>query len=61
MNLRLLLAVLTACQIVLAQKSGTETNIPSPGMKEVQVPFSSLKSTAAFKVGGTCRLGPCYG
>jgi virginiamycin B lyase len=53
MNLRLLLAVLTACQIVLAQKPGTATNIPIPGMKEVQVPFSSLKSIAAFKVGGT--------
>jgi hypothetical protein len=53
MKLKLLLVVLTACQVVLAQTSGTDSNIPRPGVKEVQVPFTSLKSIATFKVGGT--------
>jgi virginiamycin B lyase len=53
MKLRLLLVVLTACEVVLAQTSGTGSNVPRPGVKEVQVPFASLKSIATFKVGGT--------
>lgn len=53
MKLKLLLLVLTACQGVLAQTSGTEWNVPKPGVKEVQVPFASLKFTARLKVGRT--------
>ena len=52
MKLKLLLVVLTG-QIALAQTSGTKPNIQRPGVKEVQVPFASLKSVATFKVGGT--------
>jgi virginiamycin B lyase len=53
MKLKLLLAVLAAGHVVLAQTSGTESNVPRRGVKEVQVPFSSLKSAATFKVGET--------
>lgn len=53
MKLRLLLVVLTACQVVLAQTSGTEPQVPKPGVKEVQVPFASLKPVATFRVGQT--------
>jgi virginiamycin B lyase len=53
MKLRLLLVVLATGQAVLAQTSGTESKVPSSGLKEVQVPFASLKSSATFKVGKT--------
>jgi len=53
MKLKLLLFVLTACQVALAQTSGTESKVPRPGVKEVQVSFASLKSIAMFKVGRT--------
>ena len=52
MKLRLLLIVL-AGQIALAQTCGTKPYVQRPGVKEVQVPFASLKSVATFKVGGT--------
>ena len=51
MKLKLLLVVLAAGQGVLAQTSGTPSNVPRPGLKEVQVPFASLKSSATLKVG----------
>jgi hypothetical protein len=53
MKLTVLFIVLTACQVALAQTSGTESLVPMPGVKEVQVPFASLKSIATFKVGRT--------
>ena len=53
MKLRLLLVALLAGQGVLAQMTGPETKIPKPGVKEVQVPFASLKPLATLKVGGT--------
>jgi virginiamycin B lyase len=53
MKPKLLLIALTAGQVVLAQTSGTGSDVPKPGVKEVQVPFASLKPTATFKVGGT--------
>jgi len=53
MKLRLLLVALTACHFVLAQTPGTEPKVPKPGVKEVQVPFASLKPVATFKVGET--------
>ena len=51
MNLRLLLVVLMTCRALRAQNSVTDWNIARPGVKEVQVPFASLKMTAKFKVG----------
>lgn len=52
MKLKLFLIPLTA-QIALAQTSGPSPNVQRPGVKEVQVPFASLKSVATFKVGKT--------
>jgi virginiamycin B lyase len=53
MKWKLLLVVLAAGHAVLAQTSGTDSNVPRLGLKEVQVPFASLKSSATFKVGKT--------
>jgi len=50
---KLLLIVATICLTQLAQASGAEQKIPQPGVKEVQVPFSSLKPSATFKIGKT--------
>ncbi len=35
------------------QTSGPAAKMSKPGVKEVQVPFASLKPTAVFKIGGT--------
>jgi hypothetical protein len=48
MKWKLLLVVLSAGHAVLAQTSGTDSNVPRLGLKEVQVPFASLKSSATF-------------
>jgi hypothetical protein len=53
MRLKILLVVLAACYVAAAQTSATESNVPRPGVKEVQVPFASLKPSATIKVGGT--------
>ncbi len=53
MRLRLLPLLLTACGVTLPQTPVTEPNIPKPGVKEIQVPFASLKPVATFKVGQT--------
>jgi len=53
MRLKLLLVLLMGCQVVLAQTSGTESRISRPGVKEIQVPFASLKPSATLKVGST--------
>jgi len=37
----------------LVAQSAPESNTPKPGVKEVQVPFASLKPSAMIKVGGT--------
>jgi virginiamycin B lyase len=39
--------------IVAAQTSSAEWNVQKPGVKEVQVPFASLRPSATIKVGGT--------
>jgi virginiamycin B lyase len=53
MKLKLFLVALAAGQAVLAQTAGTGSNVPRPGVKELQVPFASLKSIATFKIGKT--------
>jgi virginiamycin B lyase len=45
-----LLAVLT---IPLMQGSGTERSIPKPGIKEVQVSYTSIRPSVTIKIGGT--------
>lgn len=51
MKLKLLLVLITASQLVIAQ-TPAEPKVPKPGVKEVQVPFASLKPSATFQVGG---------
>jgi virginiamycin B lyase len=51
MNLRLLVVVLLTCNALKAQTPATDWNIARPGVKEVQVPVTSLKIAAKFKVG----------
>src|ERR1039457_2978555 len=53
MRLKILLVVLAACYVAAAQTSATESNVPRRGVKEVQVPFASLKPSVTIKVGGT--------
>jgi virginiamycin B lyase len=53
MSRSLLLLLIATCGIVSAQNAGAEWNVPKPGIKEVQVLFSSIKPTATIKVGGT--------
>jgi hypothetical protein len=53
MRLKILLVVLAAGYVAAAQTSATESNVPRPGVKEVQVPFASLKPSATIKIGGT--------
>jgi virginiamycin B lyase len=54
MKLRLLLVLLIASQALSAQTPAAAPNLPpKPGVKEVQVPFASLKPIATFRVGKT--------
>jgi hypothetical protein len=45
--------ILLGCQFALGQASGGEPKVVRPGVKEVQVPFASLKPFTTFKAGGT--------
>ncbi len=50
----LLLLLIAVCETVSAQNASAEwKNLRKPGIKEVQVPFASIKPTATLKVGGT--------
>ena len=51
MNARKLIVSLLT--IVLMQSSAIGQSIPKPGIKEVQVPYSSLKPSVTLKIGGT--------
>jgi virginiamycin B lyase len=53
MSRSLLFLLIATCGTVSAQNSGVEWNRRKPGIKEVQVPFASIKPTATIKVGGT--------
>ncbi len=53
MKRKLVLMVMMGCLAVLAQTSQAQSVVPKPGVKEVQVPFASLKPIATFKVGKT--------
>jgi len=39
--------------ILLGQISGCERSVPRPGVKEVQVPYSSIKPSVTINIGGT--------
>jgi virginiamycin B lyase len=49
----LLLLLIAMCGTVPAQNSSAESNVPKPGVKEVQVSFASIRTSATVKVGGT--------
>jgi len=51
--LKLFLLLLAGNGAVLAQAPATDGDVPRPGIKEVQVPFASLRPNATFKIGGT--------
>jgi len=50
---KIFVIVTTVFLTILAQASGAERKIPQPGVKEVQVPFQSLRPSATFKIGKT--------
>jgi len=45
--------LLTGLTILLVQSSGCERSVPKPGVKEVQVPYSSIKPSVTICIGGT--------
>jgi virginiamycin B lyase len=47
------LLLIVACGTAAIQTSIAQSTISKPGIKEVQVPFASIKPTATIKVGGT--------
>jgi virginiamycin B lyase len=51
--LRLVLLLFAADGAALPQAPATDGSVPRPGIKEVQVPFASLRPNATFKIGGT--------
>jgi virginiamycin B lyase len=51
--LRLFLFLFAAYGAVLAQTPAADTHVPRLGVKEVQIPFASLRPSATFKIGGT--------
>jgi virginiamycin B lyase len=53
MKVALALIVAASTLAIVAQTPGSEWNMPKPGVKEVQVPFASLKPSATIKIGGT--------
>jgi streptogramin lyase len=51
---RLLILLMALCGAATPQTSGTQGKTPKkPGVKEVQIPFESLKPSATFKIGET--------
>lgn len=49
----LVFVVLASAFGTVVAQSATESNLPKPGVKEVQVSFASLKPSATIKLGGT--------
>jgi virginiamycin B lyase len=50
---KLLLLLLSSTGAVIAQTSSTDWNVPKLGVKEVQLPFASLKPSATIQIGRT--------
>src|SRR5271157_5051050 len=54
LNRKLLHSVVAAICLTLAvERFNGEDQVSKPGLKQVQVPFSSLKPSATFKIGKT--------
>jgi virginiamycin B lyase len=50
---KFVISVLAALTILPMQIFGTDRSVQKPGIKEVQVPYSSLKPSVTIKIGGT--------
>jgi virginiamycin B lyase len=50
---QIFLLLTVADGVVLGQAPTLVGNVARPGVKEVQIPFASLRPTATFKIGGT--------
>jgi virginiamycin B lyase len=50
---KFVIPLLTGLTIVLVQISGCKRSVPKPGVKEVQVPYSSIKPSVTISIGGT--------
>jgi virginiamycin B lyase len=50
---KFVLLVFAGLTILIMQTSGSERSVPKPGVKEVQVPYSSIKPSVTIKIGGT--------
>jgi virginiamycin B lyase len=50
---KFVLLVFAGVTILLMQISGFEQSVPKQGIKEVQVPYSSIKPSVTIKIGGT--------
>jgi hypothetical protein len=53
LRLKLFLISVAVFLVLLAQASSAERKTLQPGVKEVQVPFQSLKPSVTFKIGKT--------
>jgi virginiamycin B lyase len=53
MKVALALILAASTLATVAQTPGSEGNVPKPGIKDVQVPFASIRASATIKVGGT--------
>jgi len=53
MKSTLLILTLAACGTVVAQTSGADDQVATAGMREVQVPFATLRPSATIKIGAT--------
>jgi hypothetical protein len=53
LRLKLFLIAVAVFLVLLAQASSAERKTLQPGVKEVQVPFQSLKPSVTFKIGKT--------
>ena len=47
------LLIFSGLTTLIMQTSGSERSVPKPGVKKVQVPYSSIKRSVTIKIGGT--------
>jgi hypothetical protein len=61
LRLKLLLVLLTACQVALAQTSGTDSNVPRPGGEGSPGTIWLFEAHCYVQSWRDCGLGPCDG
>ena len=50
---KFVIPLLTVLAMTLMQSSSADRSVPKPGIKEVQVPYSSIRPSVTIKIGGT--------